>query len=101
MNCGVYNEYSDPKRVTDNEVINNPDSVRVVSCCYYTREDPKVRRCLLPYINKGKIETGIEEDFSIEDPDPRYAVLVSDCSWFGSFNKLEVTVKCPYPKQRS
>jgi hypothetical protein len=101
LNCGVYNEYSDPKRVTDTEVINNPDSVRVISCCYYTREDPKVRRCILPYINKGKIETGIAEDFSIEDPDPRYAVLVSDCSWFGSFNRLEVTVKCPYPKQRS
>jgi len=102
LNCMLYNEYSDPDSVTHLEAAVNPDSVRVVHCCYYTRESPRISMCFLPYINKGPIEREVDQfEMSPEEEETQYSVLISDCGWFERDPKIKPVLPCPYTKQRS
>jgi hypothetical protein len=101
VNSCMYNEYDNPKSISDEAVISNPDSVRVIHCCYYIDGDPQVSMCVLPFLNRGELSTEIP---SIEDmdrdeediPDKQYDIFVSDCGWFTAYSKLDPFVKYPY-----
>lgn len=106
----LYNEYSDPSVISEQDMNVDPEVIHVVNFTYYTREDPRPRMCVSPLINKGSRD---ENDLALndlvgeenEDRDgrglrPRFQVLMIGCGWFTPYHKVESIMGNPYKGRR-
>jgi hypothetical protein len=88
-NCW-YGEYPDPDKMKDEDVLRDPDAVRILWYCYYKRGDPQATMCVMPFINRGEIK---KDNFN---KTKNYDITIANSGWFLKDPMFKEYVKYPY-----
>lgn len=88
----LYNEYTNPDKISRDEMLGDPDNIHVAHVCYFIRGDRKSRLSILPYLNKGLKKTDVFDP----DNEPEHSIFINDCGWFRENRTVSPIIDYPY-----